>query len=404
MPMKRIRALLLSFLLLTACAAQPEPSSSSGEIPPPPPESIAEEPEEENPYPPSVYQPGRKLTAVETVEAYIDLLYDSYINLAEVDLTSILYLEEAAVSNSAVWHDMLVMRRRLLYENGLCYVERDEFPYTIDYIKAGELDDDRLEFWKERRPNREGEIAIHFVITGKKGKAYPPFMAVNAQHTIRLMEIDGVWKISLHYFPGSVRKFVRSGRLKAPGEEEMYADLLIEFASSDSGYPEDPPDDTIVYDGEAAAEYARQYTETSNPEFYHVGDWMGNCANFTSQCISYGFGEQMAVDWYGGDGGGSSAWENVGYFWEFIAGGYPMSGQVLEGVAEARPGDMIQTSAGSYRSVGGDGEEDYNHSMLVVNADTLVLAQNSPACFVYYADIVNVNTRLVRPLTLARQR
>ena len=382
---------------LAGCAAAPEaPVEASAPVSEAAP---APEPEPEDPYPPETFTPGGNLTPEETVAAYFEQLYRGYTTFRFIDISAILWLEEVAVSNSVVWNQMLTQRRRLLYDNGLCYVQTEAFPYEIEYCEADSLRDERLTYWLERRPFQDDEIALHFEIKGEAGVAYPPFMPTGAQHTIRLKEFDGVWKITLHYFPGSVRKFVRAGTLELPAEEEMLEDLLEEFSPAGFGEETEPPAGAIPYDAGAATDYALAYTEEANPDFYHVGDWMGNCANFTSQCIWKGFGEHMTDSWYA-VGGGSPAWENVKYFWDYIAEGTEMGGLTLEGISEIANGDMIQTAAGPYRSRGGDDADDYSHSMLVVDDGSFLLAQNTPACFVYYSDIVNVRTRFVRPTYL----
>ena len=50
--------------------------------------------------------------------------------------------------------------------------------------------------------------------------------------------------------------------------------------------------------------------------------------------------------------------------------------------------------------VGYDQEEKYTHALLVVDSEKLMLAQNSPACFVYYSDLVNNYARFIRPVSL----
>jgi hypothetical protein len=108
----------------------------------------------------------------------------------------------------------------------------------------------------------------------------------------------------------------------------------------------------------------------------------------------------MAAAWYMGGGGGSPAWENVGHFWDWITGSGEITAQEILGAYELRGGDLIQTEAGSYRTTGGNPPGEYTHSLLVADEETLLLAQNTPACFVYYSDLVNVEARMVRPVEL----
>lgn len=415
----RLTALLLALLLpaLAACAPVPQPvpeeSALSSEPPPPPPAP------EEEPLP-TIYVPPEGQTAQDTVRAYFEQMYLSYIHLTDIDLTAILDTRYFSVYNSIQWAELLTKRRRLLLENGLCYVETDAFPYQIRFLRDNELEDGRLEYWDSPLLEETAEEQmLHFVITGEEGRAYPPWMAVNSQHTMFLHRENGRWKIRFHYYPGSVRKYPHSTLLRVPSDEEMLDDLLVEFAPADCGKPGEAlaiPPGAALYDGERAADYARRYTESPNAAFYRIDDFMGNCANFTSQCVWSGFatgdhppdiarGENMTRDWYAGEGGGSPAWENVEYFWRQITAGIEMGCRLPDGVGELRPGDVIQTSAPGLEPVetaeGDLPEERFNHSLVVVDADTLLLAQNSPGCFVYYADVVNVSTRILRPVYVA---
>lgn len=356
---------------------------------------------------PSVYMPSEELSLEETVYAYFEQQYLAYANLSYIDISGMVDVEQSQNRNALVWLQTLIQRRRLLSENNLCYVETRQFPYDITFLAEDELADDRTAFWRNRNLADDNEHMLHFVITGEPGRAYPPMMAVNAQQTMRFREVDGIWKMTLHYYPGSVRRYRRDAVLQLPAEESMLADLRKEFANTTCD-PSPLPSNAKPYTGAAAARYAKKYTETPNPGFYNIGDWMGNCANFISQCIWYGFGsgeempnmyarENMTASWYAGSGGGSPAWENVDYFWQYAVGGQGLYGHILEGVSALEQGDIVQTRSGGNNS--GD-EDDFNHSLLVVDKETLLLAQNSPGCFVYYSDIVNVEARFFRPAYL----
>lgn len=407
--MRKWLALLL-VVLLSACAAQPE-SDVERE-----PSGTEESEAVSQKVPPVIemYFPPDGQTPEEVVEAYFEEQYWAYRSLIYVDLSTILDMEQNLVASSAIWSQKLIQRRRLLKENDLCYVETEQFPYSIHFIGEEELDDVRLEYWEDRRPEKDDEVTLHFVITGEQGRAYPPQMALNAQHSMRLRSIDGQWKISFLYFPGSYRKYLRANNQEIPTDEETLAELRDEFRTvAETGDSSIPVGKS--YDGDAAAAYALQYTENANDAFYHIGDWMGNCANFTSQGIWAGFLDEsksptvtgrvgMTEGWYAGEGGGSPAWENVERFWEYITSGAEMAGLELQGIGAARPGDLLQTSSLVWEP--DEDEEDtqpedrYNHSLIVVDADRLLLAQHSPGCFVYYSDMPGLTTRLIRPTAL----
>lgn len=398
--MKKRLLLFCVAALLSACAAPPAPvqveaeetrPAISSSAPDPTAEDTGnEEPEDELE---TVYEPAYNLSPKELVEAYFEQQYLAWSNLEHIDISSILDMENSANRNMLKWSEYLTRRRRLLLENGFCHVDTEQLPYVIEYDEAPE--DDRMELWREWMVET-GTDVLHFRIRGEKGKAYPPIMAVNSQHTMFFKEIDGRKKISLHYFPGSVRKFTRAGALKIPDEETIREQLKFEFAPRDSE-PAAAPVNSLIYDGDQAAEYARRFTEDPNPDFYQITDWVGNCANFVSQCVWAGFGEESAMtDQWAGNGGGTPAWENVNYFWSYITGGQELHGQELESASELKNGDIIQTRTATIKS----DPERFNHMMIVVDEDTLLLAQNSPNCFVYYSDLVNVETRLIRPTDL----
>ena len=77
----------------------------------------------------------------------------------------------------------------------------------------------------------EGAVALHFVINGIDGKAYPPIFALNSQHTIILTFADGIYKVAYHYFPGSEGKFENDLPVETMEREEMEKLLEEEFSS-----------------------------------------------------------------------------------------------------------------------------------------------------------------------------
>ena len=64
-------------------------------------------------------------------------------------------------------------------------------------------------------------------------------------------------------------------------------------------------------------------------------------------------------------------------------------------VKSLKTGDLVHI--GSYVCAE---EEKYTHALLVADSEKLMLAQNSPACFVYYSDLVNNYARFIRPVSL----
>lgn len=360
------------------------------------------------------YEPPHPLTPEETVNAYIEQQYRSYAALSYTDLSAIADVSQRGIKNAEVWLQTLILRRRLIAEQNYCYVATEQLPYTVTIEEKPE--DDRLGRWQTGSSNRFGTndsaVFLHLRVTGQEGGCYPPMLAVNAQHTFVLVQINSVWKIVFHYYPGSIRRFEMGQRLSLPNEQQMRDALAKEFSAGANTDPPTPPSKAAVYNGVRAAAYAKTHIVTKNPGFYDIGDWMGNCQNFISQCVWSGFSggqpasitayDNMTGSWFAGGGGGSPAWENVGHFWGYVTRershtSKGLHGSVLTGAAQLTEGDIVQLC--SQQPEEGEDEE-YHHSLVVVDSDTLMLAQNSPDCFVYYSDLVNTNTRYFRPAYL----
>lgn len=400
---KRIILLCVCMMLCSCGAAVPVMVSEAGTTSEPPqssllpetaePESAAEEseaePEEAEPEKPGIYVPEPGMSPEETVQAYFERQYMGYVMLENVDCRAIIDMTKQVNRRMLDWFSMLNQRRRLIAESGICYVDTEEKPYEIVFDEQPE--DDRMDKWNDWM-DLNGYTAVHFHIEGEKGEAYPPFMAVSSQHSIFLQEKDGVWKITMHYFPGALRKYLKTGTLEKTDDYMMLEQLAAEFDAQDPPEGEPAPSGFDIYDPNAAVEYALLYTEGKNPDFYDIGDWTGNCANFISQCVWAGFGKgHMDSQWWGGDSG-TPAWENVNYLWSYITGGTGLRGEVFTGADSLRKGDIVQL-----RSLSDPDEDRYTHTMLVVDDEKLILAQNTPACFVYYSDLANIETRFIRP-------
>ncbi|WP_195259843.1 amidase domain-containing protein [Anaerotruncus colihominis] len=343
-----------------------------------------------------VYQTDGPLDPQAAVQAYLEGQYESYLTMEPLDLSAVADAESRAVKNELLWLRLLIQRRRLLMNSHLCYVPVRALPYTIVWIDESELKDPRME---ALGAPGEGEMDLHFIITGEAGQAYPPMLAVNAQHTVRLRRDSGGWKVTLHEYPGASRRF--GGAAPAvPSNRTAMERLRMEFAHLAADTAPGAPAGAALYDGKAAAAYAARWMQPPNPAYYDIGDWLGNCANFTSQCIRAGFGggdspqggAAMTDEWFAGAGGGSPAWENVGKFWDYAMRAGDFGAMIVPTAASLRVGDLVQVRSGS----GG-----FNHNLLVVDARTLRLAQNSPDCLVYYADLVNTSMRALRPCWLA---
>ncbi len=345
-------------------------------------------------------------TPREVIEQFLDLQYRAYTGLKQADYSRLMDMSQIRNRNEAAWLDTLILRRKLIAENRFCYVETRHFPYTIHFDR--DANDERMEFWETEASAGSAETVVHFTITGEKGRAYPPFFAVNAQHTMKLKQTSEGWVITFHYYPGSERKFGRGSQLEPPSKQDLLKSLRNEFRKETARVDvqqTDPPAGSIPYNGRQAVRYAKAYAETPNPAFYRISDWMGNCSNFTSQCIWYGFSGEgqdaverrdgMTGEWFAGSGGGSPAWENVEHFWTYVSEEteHGLKGTVADTVLQLKPGGLVQMCANGY----GDPEAVYNHSLLLIDQPTLMLAQNTPGCFVYYSDLANTELRFWNP-------
>lgn len=399
-------ALFLALLLLFGCVpaksaesviSDTVPEISESEKTGEPEEEIIEKPTEIE------YVAPQSKTPEMAVINYFDALYDSYLAMLPIDISPVIDLDFEMMGNVQNWNTLLAMRRSIIAENDYCYVETESFPYTIDYINKKELNDQRMDYVR-MSDFGEGAVALHFVIKGVEGKAYPPIFAVNSQHSMVLTFEEGTYKIAYHYFPGSEGKFQNDLPVNLMEKEEMETLLKQEFRQK--AEPEVPfSEHERIYNGNAAAGYATEYCEEQNPAFHFVGDWYGNCMNFASQCIWSGFKTDsetpkgyggMTKNWYCGKTGGTLIWSSVNRFYEWTTReNCRMQVHKFRDINKVKNGDLVHI--GSYAC---EEEEKYTHALIVADSEKLMLAQNSPACFVYYSDLVNNYARFIRPVSL----
>ena len=399
-------ALFLALLLLFGCVPAKSAESVISDTVPEisEPEKTGETEEEIIEKPTEIeYVAPQSKTPEMAVINYFDALYDSYLAMLPIDISPVIDLDFEMMGNVQNWNTLLAMRRSIIAENDYCYVETESFPYTIDYINKKELNDQRMDYVR-MSDFGEGAVALHFVIKGVEGKAYPPIFAVNSQHSMVLTFEEGTYKIAYHYFPGSEGKFQNDLPVNLMEKEEMETLLKQEFRQK--AEPEVPfSEHERIYNGNAAAGYAAEYCEEQNPAFHFVGDWYGNCMNFASQCIWSGFKTDsetpkgyggMTKNWYCGKTGGTLIWSSVNRFYEWTTReNCRMQVHKFRDINKVKNGDLVHI--GSYAC---EEEEKYTHALIVADSEKLMLAQNSPACFVYYSDLVNNYARFIRPVSL----
>lgn len=115
----------------------------------------------------------------------------------------------------------------------------------------------------------------------------------------------------------------------------------------------------ILYDRDAAADYARRWALGRNPAYYNFDNIGGDCTNFISQCI-YAGAQTMnftpTLGWYYlSSYDRTASWTGVEYLYKFLVnnkGIGPYARIVPQ--KEAMPGDIVQLgteSVGFYHSL-----------------------------------------------------
>lgn len=111
----------------------------------------------------------------------------------------------------------------------------------------------------------------------------------------------------------------------------------------------------LIYDREAAVEYAKVWALKRNPAFLDFERLGGDCTNFASQCI-YAGGKVMnpkpVYGWYYYDSYNRTAsWTGVRYLYRFLIGNAGEGPYALEtDRMKAELGDLVQlgTAAGNF--------------------------------------------------------
>ncbi len=353
----------------------------------------------------SITVPESSLSLEETIQKYFELQYEMYIDMKYTDLRYFLDIDKLNNKNYVHWLRNLFTRREVIEENQDIYVEKEIKPFYIIFNQ--EPEDDRMTFYEEREIIIDYDEIIHFTIASDNDIGYPPFFALNDQHTMALNHEKGRWKIIFHYFPGSSRH--RADTLRnITSREKMEKLIELELVNNFESDEIVIYDQGIPYSNDKAVYYANKYISNHNDRFYLIDDWMGNCANFTSQAIWYGFAKSedvnirdyMTSQWYAGHGGGSPAWENVSYFWRFITkdsmgNQQGIYGQTVDNINLLEKGGLIQIKSKASPDNGS-----FSHNLILVDKDKMILAQNSPDCLIYYSDLVNVDFRFFNPKML----
>ncbi len=328
----------------------------------------------------------------EVIFTYLDNAYTAYASLAYTDMADFFNTDTDLNKNMLVGLEMLIQRRALISQFDFAYVDTTKHLYKITF--EADAEDAPDDFWEERYTDPDISV-VHFRITGDDSVAYPPFFALNSQHTMVMRNTDDGWVIETHYYPGMTRTFFVESNMEIQSAQDMYDNLMDEFRIDRTEHAE-IPSNVQLYDGQAAADYAQEYISTGNNEYYTIPDWQGNCQNFVSQALYAGFSydgyEAMNNSWFAGSGGGSPAWENVNHFWEYAVEENGLGGTEIQAVRGLEVGDVIQV-----RSQQSDEPDKYSHIYMLVDKEQMLLAQNTPASLVSYADLWNFDMRLFSP-------
>ena len=337
------------------------------------------------------------------IRKYFGVLYRSYREMLPVDISPVIDLDYEMMQNVQDWNNNLALRRSIIDENEYCYVEKEFFDYEIKFITKKDLEDQRM-YHIDFSQYGKDYVVMHFVIEGIPGTAYPPIFAVNSQHTMILTKEGENYKIAYHYFPGSEGKF-ENDLPAASMTKERLEELVHKEFSGLGGMKYDVVKYKQRYNADATVEYALAHCENKSDKFLFVGDWYGNCMNFASQCIWTGFklegdtpanGGSMTSQWYCNRKSGTLIWTSVSRFWGWTqTRNCSMQIKDFYDVKAVRNGDLVHI--GSYLC---KEENKYTHALIVVDEDKLLLAQNSPACFVYYSDLVNNYYKFIRPVSI----
>lgn len=119
----------------------------------------------------------------------------------------------------------------------------------------------------------------------------------------------------------------------------------------------------MIYDRQAAVEYAHKWAFSRNPEFYIFDELGGDCTNFCSQCLYAGYPEMnytKDTGWYYiSPSSRAAAWTGVSYLHRFLTTNRgPGPAGIELPLENTVPGDIVQLSF--------DGEV-FSHSLFVVS-------------------------------------
>jgi hypothetical protein len=119
----------------------------------------------------------------------------------------------------------------------------------------------------------------------------------------------------------------------------------------------------IIYNRQAALEYARKWAYSRNPKYYDFSILGGDCTNFISQCVFAGINVMNytpVTGWYYiSPSNRTASWTSAEFFYKFIVNNIGVGPQGIEtDIFEIIEGDIVQLS---FR------DNIFSHSLFVVS-------------------------------------
>lgn len=337
------------------------------------------------------------------IESYFDVMYDSYTELKDIDFTDIVFQSSKPMQIKSYALNLLNARRKYISEMNYAYVERNQFAISFEYIDYEKIEDDM--------------VLVTLVIHGDQSLTYPPFFSLGLNEIIVKNSEDG-WRIYDHKYDG-ISLFENKNVIYTIDIDELKAQINDEFTDLTTSYNYSllstryiiPPYIDYVYSTTRAALYGETYYATNNLLFYtaNVGSG-GDCTNFISQSVWYGFGginaagyissrylmeynPSYSLGWYGGLGGGSASWEQANSFWTYMT--------LSRSSSQMGPRVTIMSSVqslskGGVMQIDFEGDGDFDHTVILIDKTLLKFAQHTNNTTNYYSDYIGVK-RFLQP-------
>lgn len=245
-------------------------------------------------------------------------------------------------------------------------------------------------------------------------EAYPPFIS-SGDNILELENRNGSWKIVSHDYEGLdiyetsadiLLPELKSKELYKQIDENYVIDHEKEYKNYDEKVsngeviPYSLPSTDYTYSGSRGVSYANSYVTNANSRFYTASVSGGDCTNFVSQCLWYGFGaadtqtditnkvrmipgSTYSDGWYAGSGGGSRNWEAVNYFWSYMTSSKSID---TPGPRVSVVSSISSLNAGGIMQIDFTSDGSYDHSVIMVDTATQKFAQHSSNIYRFYSD------------------